>query len=246
VAVCGMVGGSKIETQYIANIRALADVYFPGRFAGNLLGVPEGTVVTLPQVVAAVQSNPMGLYAIASTKQTPLPYVDIPAAGPVTNPATPAFQTLVGSLYAGIQFHARSINNVLELTHGSTPFDNADTRYELGRAVVPAALVAPMIEGSNETVERFSFGKAAENYIDHNFTSTGDLRIPTITIHNVWDPVVPAFHEDTLRARVTAAGNGSMLEQRWVPAYGHCAIPPATVVQGVVDVAGRIGPNMRR
>lgn len=246
LAVCGMVGGSKIETQYIANVRALADAYFPGRFPGTLLGVPEGTVVTLPEVIAAVQSNPMGLYAIASTKQTPLPYVDIPAAGPVTNPATPAFQTLVGSLYAGIQFHARAINNVMDLTHGQTPFDNADTRYELGRPVLPAPLVAPLIDASNERVERLSFGQAAENYLDHNFSSTGDLRIPAITIHNVWDPVVPAFHEDTLRARVIAAGNGAMLEQRWVPAYGHCAIPATTVVQGFVDLANRAGPNMRR
>jgi predicted esterase len=237
LAMCGMVGGSVLQTQYLGNVRALATAYFGDKLPGSVL---ESTPVTMPQVIAAVQSNPMGLFAIASTKQTPLPYVPL---GDPMNPASPAFQTLVGSLFAGLSFHARGIENMLELTHGQTPFDNAGTVYELGTSVLPQPYVdpalKPMITGSNVKVERVSFGEAAENYLVRNFTPSGDLRIPVITIHNRWDPVVPAFHESALAAIVDAAGRGDMLEQRYVDTYGHCAIPVARMVEAFQDVAAR-------
>ena len=237
LAMCGMVGGSVLQTQYIGNVRALATAHFPTMLPGSVL---EATPVTLPQVIAAVRSNPMGLFAIASTKQTPLPYAPI---GSVMDPASPAFQTLVGSLYAGLTFHARGIGNMLDLTNGQTPFDNAGTVYELGTPVLPQPLadlaLKPLIAASNTSVERVAFGDAAENYLRRNFTPTGELRIPVITIHNRWDPVVPAFHETALGAIVAAAGRSHMLEQRYVQSYGHCAIPVATMVQGFRDLAAK-------
>ena len=245
LAMCGMVGGSVLQTQYIGNVRALATAHFPTRLPGSVL---VASPVTLPQVIGAVQSNPMGLFAIASTKQTPLPYAPV---GNVMDPASPAFQTLVGSLYAGLTFHARGIGNMLDLTNGQTPFDNDGTVYELGTPVLPQPYVdlalKPLIAASNTPVERVAFGEAAENYLTHNFTPTGDLRIPVITIHNSWDPVVPAFHETALDSIVEAAGRGDMLEQRYVQSYGHCAIPVTTMVQGFKDLAAKAQiPSLRR
>lgn len=233
--MCGMVGGSRVQTQYLGHVRALADVFFPGRFPGNVEAVPAGTVITLPQVVAAVQSNPAGLFAIASSVQAPLP--GVPSAN-VMDPGGVTFQTLVGSLYAGLNFHARGINDIVALTPGDAPFDNAGTTYALGATPwLPAAALAPALGYANAAVVRYTADVQSTNYLNRHFTPTGALRIPVLTIHNAWDPAVPFFHETELRARAEAAGAAGNLLQRTELSYGHCAIPAARAVQGFLDLA---------
>ena len=236
--MCGMVGGSRLQTDYLGNVRALADSYFPGRFAGNTLFYPaDRPPVTLPEVIAAVQSNPMGLYAIASTAQTPLPYVPV---GDPTNPSSPAFQTMVGSLFGALNFHSRGINDVVDRVHGASPFGNTGITYTLGTPVIPplAGLLQGLIAQANSNVARFVIDTPAVNYLDKNYEPTGALRIPVLTIHNSWDPGVPAFHETALMQKVQAAGATSMLTQRIVPpGTGHCSIPGPVVMQGFADLA---------
>jgi predicted esterase len=230
--MCGMVGGSLLETQYLGHVKSLADVFFPGAFPGNAEGVPAGTVITIPQVAAAVATNPVGLFAIASSQQAPLPAV------PVGNPMDPtsvAFQTLVGSLYAGLSFHARGINDIVNLMPGDSPFDNASTVYALNSTPwIPG--LSPAMTLANAAVTRYSADIQSTKYLQHHFTPTGALDIPVLTIHNAWDPAVPIFHETELRTRATAAGAAHNLLQRTVFSYGHCAIPAATVVQGFQDL----------
>jgi pimeloyl-ACP methyl ester carboxylesterase len=234
--MCGMVGGSRVQTDYLGHVRALFDHHFPGRLPGNALSYPTGQVVTLPQVVTAVQSNPMGLFAIASTAQTPLPYVPV---GNVMDPSSPAFQTMVGSLFGALNFHSRGIENILELTHGKSPFGNIDTQYAIGTAVLPASFTSPLealVAASNAGVARYTMAQSAESYLEHNFTPSGDLRIPVVTVHNAWDPGVPAFHEQALLEKVGAAGATGMLKQRTLPSFGHCNIPTPYAVQSLTDL----------
>jgi predicted esterase len=233
--MCGMVGGSLVQTQYLGHVRALFDAYYPGALPGNVLGVPPGTVVTIPQVAAAVQSNPAALFAIASIAQTPLPFVPI---GNPTDPASPAFQTMVGSLFGALSFHARGINNVVELTHGFSPFDNATTVYALGAPILPAPVLQPLVNFANANVVRYEMDPAARQYLERHFTPTGDLRIPVLTLHNTWDPAVPLFHEAELLSRAQSAGATGNLLQRTVPSFGHCAIPAALAVQNFLDLVG--------
>lgn len=232
--MCGMVGGSLLETQYLGHVRALADLFFPGHFAGRVDWVPPGTIVTLPQVIAAVQSNPAGLFAIASMQETPLP--GVPSLNP-TDPAGVTFQTLVGSLYGALSFHARGINNIVELVPGSSPFDNASTTYALSATPwLPAALLAPAVAAANAAVTRYAADVQATNYLERHFTPTGALAMPVLAIHNTWDPAVPYFHETELLNRATAAGASGNLLQRRVNAFGHCAIPAADILQGFQDL----------
>lgn len=240
--VCGMVGGSSAQTQYLGHVRALADLYFPGRFPGNAIDVPDGTVITLPQVVGAVQANPTGLYAIASLRQSPLPYVP----GNVFDPASPAFQTLVGSLFGALSFHARGIDDVVGLVHGKSPFGNDDTVYEpRAGAPLPAATAGQLAAIANVAVARYTLDRSAANYLERHFTPTGQLAAPVLTVHNLWDPAVPAFHEDLLAERVAAAGASSRLLQRRVPSYGHCALPTPMLVQAFDDLTSWAATGVR-
>ncbi len=241
--LCGMVGGSRVQTQYLGHVRALADVYFPGRFPGNAIDVPDGTVITLPQVVGAVQSNPAGLFAIASSEQAPLPYVPV---GAPTDPTSIAFQTMVGSLFGALSFHARGIDNVVELVHGKSPFGNDRTVYSLGTSpVLPAPVLSPLLAFANANVARYRLDPSAANYLDRYFTPSGQLMIPVVTVHNAWDPAVPAFHEQALAAAAASAGASANLVQRILPSFGHCAIPTGTVVQSFQDLAGWVASGTR-
>jgi predicted esterase len=243
LTVCGLVGGSRVQTQYLGHVRALFDSYYTGVVPGTVLGVPDGTVVTLPQIIAAVSSSPLGVLALASTKETPLPYVPV---GSVLDPSSTAAQTLIGSLWAAISFHARGINNITDLTHGKSPFDNANTTYTLGTPVgLPAILLDQMIAATNDSVARYAMTPASVNYLTQNFTPSGKLRIPLLTVHNTWDPAVPLLHEIALAKIVQAAGTSSMLLQRTVPIYGHCVVPAPLLAAAFTDLVGWVTTGVK-
>jgi pimeloyl-ACP methyl ester carboxylesterase len=239
--LCGMVGGTPLELDYVAHVRALFDFHYPGVLPGDVLDVPEGASLT-PQlqaaVIAAIGANPAGLFAIASTRQTPLAFV--PTANPADwlNPSSIAFQTLVGSLLNALGYQLLGTNDVLDRTHGHSPFDNTATTYMVGSVVgpFPAPFIAARVAASNAGVARYSMPPDAANYLEKYYVPTGELRDPTITIHTLFDPLVPFFHEAAFAQTVSAAGASALLLQRAVPAYGHCAIPLPVVMQGFLDL----------
>jgi dienelactone hydrolase len=228
LSVCGMNGGSRLQTQYLGHVRALADVFFPGKLPGNVEGVPSDFTFNDPaQIGPVIQSNPLGLFVIASTKETPLPWIN--TGGDFTNPQSLEFRTLAGSLFGALSFHARGINDITDIVHTENIFDNSTTTYAQGTLVNPqlAGAVSAYLGLANATVKRYSIAPQAEQYLARHFTPSGRLDIPLLTLHNRWDPAVPNFHNDTLAARVLAAGSAANLKQEIVNDYGHCNVAPA-------------------
>lgn len=226
---CGMVGGSLTQTQYLGHVRVLFDAAYPNLLSGDVLGVPANYQVKPAPLVGAITANPLGMLAIASTKQTPLPYVPGPAT---TN-------TLVNSLITALSFHARGINNITDLVNGKAPFGNAGQTYTLGTPVVlPGPTASALISNLNAAAGRYTIATAAQLYLERYYTPSGDLRTKVLTLHNRWDPVVPAFHEDSLAAAVTRAGATGNLVQRVVPAYGHCTFTAPQLTAAFADLEG--------
>ena len=236
---CGMVGGTPLQLQFVGDVRALFDYYYPGVLPGDAVSVPEGFVPTQEQVAALVQpavmANPLGLFAIASTAQTPLAYVP----GNVTVPG-PSQTTLVTSLIVQLWYQLIGTPDVVDRTHGKSPYDNSDVTYTLGTPVVPALapVLTNLIAGANAGVERFTSPPAAQNLLERYYVPTGDLEIPVITVHNLWDYLVPYFHEPAFQQIVQSAGASDMLLQRAVPDYGHCSNVQlrTAVVQSFLDL----------
>ena len=243
LAMCGMVGGTPIELQYVGDVRALFDFYYPGVLPGNVISVPE-TPLTVAEVqsrvIAAITptaSNPraaLGLFAIASTAQTPLAYAPI---GNLGNPSSPAFQSLVGSLITALYYQLLGTPDVLGRTHGHSPYANSDVAYTMGSPVVPAPELAPiiasMIAASNGGVARYDMPPDAVNYLSRNYVPSGTLPIPVVSVHNFWDPLVPFFHEGALADLARSGGGSANLLQRGVPNYGHCNFPTPLVVSSL-------------
>ena len=248
VMACGMLGGTPMQFQYIGDVRALFDFYYPGVLPGDVNNVPEGFQPTLAQVTAIVQqavaSNPLGLLAIASTAQTPLAFVP----GNVTVPGA-SQTTLVTSLVVALYYQLIGTEDVVSRTHGHPPYANTEVTYTLGTAVVPplAPVLANAIAASNAGVKRYTSPIDAQNLLAKYYVPTGDLNFPVITVHNRWDYLVPYFHEGVFQGTVQATGATNNLLQRTVLDFGHCANPAFrnAVVQSVQDLVGWVTTGVK-
>jgi hypothetical protein len=245
--MCGMVGGTPLELQYVGDVRALFDYYYPNVLPGRVDSVPSPPLTpdeVKARVIAAITptaSNPgatLGLYAIASTAQTPLAYAPIGSLG---DPSSPAFQSLVGSLVTALYYQLLGTPDVVDRTHGHSPYANRDTVYQVGRLASPSPALDPvisaMIVASNAGVRRYDMPPDAVNYLEHNYLPTGNVQIPVVSVHNMFDPLVPFFHEQAFASAAIAGGGAGNLVQRAVPAYGHCTFTKPLVVSSFQALA---------
>jgi hypothetical protein len=121
--------------------------------------------------------------------------------------------------------------------------------YTLGTPAVPAAALTPlissMIAASNAGVTRYDSPPDAQNYLDRNYTPSGNFQMPVVSVHNLWDPLVPFFHEGLLANTTSAARNSSNLLQRAVPNYGHCNFPTGLVVGSFQTLAAWVTTGVK-
>ncbi len=66
--------------------------------------------------------------------------------------------------------------------------------------------------------------------------TTGDLRIPMLTLHTLGDLFVPFHMEQEYARRTAAKGNAHNLVQRATRDYGHCTFTPTELVTTFVDL----------
>ncbi|MDN3920174.1 prolyl oligopeptidase family serine peptidase [Roseateles violae] len=66
--------------------------------------------------------------------------------------------------------------------------------------------------------------------------TTGDLRIPMLSLHTLGDLFVPFHMEQVYARRVAEKGNSARLVQRATRDVGHCSFAPAELVTTFVDL----------
>jgi pimeloyl-ACP methyl ester carboxylesterase len=218
---CAVAGGLTRQYDYMLNVRALFDVFYPGVLPGTAVSLPPGTDVVqdiVTPAVAAMTVSPAGAAALASITQTPVPF---------SNPAE-----LVESIATALAGAATYVE-ILELTHGHAYFDNTATEYT---GALPAATLALV----NASVQRFAGTRAGQTLLALNYTPDGDLRLPALTLSTFRDPVIPGFHRTVYGETVAAMGNADWLVQRSVPGvgggYGHCTFTPQELTQAFSDL----------
>jgi pimeloyl-ACP methyl ester carboxylesterase len=203
--MCGFVGGTTKEIEYMANARVAFDYFFPA-----VIPLPGSVFEILPDtdftpgsgLFNAVQGALVGGLASSKTFQ----FASV--AGLQWN----TLQELVTAAMNVIGFNLRYTQSVLDHTHGHIPFDNRQTVY--AGSADDAAL--------NAGIQRWTGDADALNYIGQYYTPTGALQIPVQTLHTSRDPVVPAWHEDEFVQAVADQGAASLLEGSIVTAFGHC------------------------
>ena len=227
--MCGFVGGSTAEVNYIANVRILFNVFYPGVLAGTAAEVPaslQWNAATQAAIVAAISANPTGAVVISQTNQTAVPIGSASELG--------------SSIIQALAFQIFGTNDLRARTHGHIPFDNASTVYSS-----PNSALADLLAFANANAERYSAPPDAANYLQQYFEPSGDLRIPTLTLHTTRDPVVPAWHEPMYAAKAAAAGSTTNLVQRSVNRFGHCTFTGAETLQAFADLVGWVELGVR-
>src|SRR2546426_631154 len=171
LALCGPLGGGRLETDYIGNVRVLFDYFFPGVIPGDVLHVPEmeysADSPVVKAIVAAILANPQGAVALASVDQIKLPYTTL--------------GQLVLSIVRPIGYNIRGTNDLLARTGGQSPFDNVGVWYtRLG-------VVDPFV---NAGVGRFAAQAGGLRFLNDYYQTRGTLAIPLLTLHTTLDPDV--------------------------------------------------------
>lgn len=210
---CAVAGGTRRQYDYVSNVRALFDEFYPGTLPGNAGSVPQG-IDTNTQIIgpaiAAMSSNPTGALEIASINQTPVPF----ASGPEL------FESIVTALAGNAGAYS---DLVPEELHGKPFFDNRNVQYTSG--VLPPVVLA----GVNAGVGRFAAAPSALNYMDNYYKPSGNLEIPMVMLATSRDPAAPGFNQASYTNLVAASGHSSLLFQRTINRYGHCVFTPQEI-----------------
>lgn len=213
--VCGIVGGSIEEVQYIGDVRVLFDTVYPGVLPGDLEHTPvitnPNTQIVAP-VVQAVTANPQGLGIIQALARRPLPGANS--------------QELVASLVNVIGFALQGGSDLFARTNSQSFFENATWTY------ASAALPAPLLADINARVRRYTRAPVATAFLERFGSPSPRLRIPLLTLHTTRDPVVPVFHEDLLAQVVSSP----LLMQRRTARYGHCTFTAGELMVNFNDL----------
>jgi acetyl esterase/lipase len=110
------------------------------------------------------------------------------------------------------------------------PYDNTDRIYP-----------SPV---DNETVPRFEADQSALSHMKAMFTTDGKLPVPVVTIHNLFDPVVPYGQEALYAAKVQQAGASVLLTQipgaQLASPFGHCTFTLAEVQGAFALLASQV------
>ncbi len=209
---CAIAGGAQLQFDYGSHVRALFDYFYPGVLPGSAGEIPAGIdpsiAIGLP-AFAAMSANPAGAVAIAAIDQTPVPFA--------------SSAELIDSIVTALVAHATLFNDVSSRTHGHPFFDNEHTVYT-------GALLAPDLADVNAGVDRFAGSPSAANYLDHNYTPSGDLAIPMLMLSTSRDPVAPGFNQAAYQQAVDEEGDPTLLVQREIDRYGHCEFEDSELI----------------
>ena len=217
-----MVGGTRDEITYIANLRVLFDYFYPGVLPGSLLDVPAGTnfQALVPAIVGAIQQNPAGAFFI----------------GQILHIQYTSPQELVASIVNALGFQILGASDFLDRAHGHVFFDNSSVVYT-GAGVPPAVL-----DDLNAHVARYQSTPDAESFLRNYYQPTGNLAIPVLTLHTTRDPIVPLSNEVRYHDLVAQAGKLEFLRQRTVDVFGHVAYTPQQLLAAFDELSSWVGP----
>ena len=221
LALCGPLGGALPELQHVGDGRVIFDYYFPGVLPP--FDVPAGAAFLSPLDPGGPSSLFLGV--VASLAASPRATIRWASAAnlPFANLAE-----LADSALTFIGFSLRYTNDFSERVDGKLPYDNSDTNYVVDATSDP--VLNEFLSGVlNANVRRFDKDEAAVNDSDRNYTPSGRIGIPVLTLHTTRDPAVPAAHETVFAATVAGAGRSHLLTQVPIDRWGHCSFTAAEV-----------------
>ncbi|NNG15882.1 MAG: hypothetical protein HKM89_05315 [Gemmatimonadales bacterium] len=206
LAACGPLGDFQGQLDYLQDFRVLFDYFFPGVIPPSAVDVPAAV-----EAAFGTESNPGPLRAAilaALAADVPSTQALLATAG-INLPPDPT--VIGGTVLSLLAYNVLGFNDAVQRL-GGQPYDNTAVVYP------PPVL--------NPNVPRFSADQPALSHVKAKYETRGRLKVPLVTIHNVFDPIVPYDQEAEYAAKVSLAGRSAFLTQ--IPGsdllspYGHC------------------------
>jgi acetyl esterase/lipase len=176
----------------------------------------------------AVPRPPEGAL-IAALAANPVATAQLLAVAGITLPPSPPPDLIGGTVLRLLNYNILGTQDAQQQLVGQ-PYDNTDRIYP-----------SPV---DNETVPRFEADQSALSHMKAMFTTDGKLPVPVVTIHNLFDPVVPYGQEALYAAKVQQAGASVLLTQipgaQLASPFGHCTFTLAEVQGAFALLASQV------
>lgn len=209
LSACGLIGDFRAEINYIGDARATFEYYFPGLIVGDPLhpspelvatwSMPGGYYESVVEPALIDPNNAAAFQEWARVAQLPFDPNDREA-------------TLLSSARFVLSYVVVNLNDAAA-TLGGFPFENRFTWY--------TGASDPW--GLNSAAIRTTADPVALEEMRLHYTPTGKLTRPLMTLHTLYDPLVPYWHETVYTLKNLRLE--SYLTQRVnlpVERYGHC------------------------
>lgn len=198
VALCGPLAGWSYEVNYFGDFGVVFNYFFHDT-ALAMAAAPDDA--TRAGLLAAAFSDPANAQALQQL---------FSVTGAAVDPTDPtsSLNTALQVLYYG----SPTVQADLLATAGGNPYGNLRTRYT--GSFDNKAL--------NKGVLRIAADRRAERYVDRYYTPDGDSRAPIVTLHNLYDPVVPYANELIFAREMRQEHNLRRLTALTSDSYGHC------------------------
>lgn len=97
----------------------------------------------------------------------------------------------------------------------------------------------------NDGVRRYRADPSAAAYLASWYTPTGKLLRPMLALHDVGDPLVPAYTPFSYALAATRAGHGDHFVQQYVQHEGHCVFTPQQIGRAFNELTAWVGAGQR-
>ena len=200
--------------KYLGDFRVVYDYFYPQTFDFGVADVPSGAFLDwqtqyVPAITAGIQADPNSARQLFN----------------VTNAARDATNLVPSWVETSLADLGYSIFETPDLIAkaGGNPYGNLFTWYS----------------GSsndwrlNRGVERVRADPDARDYMRDYYQTTGNLKVPLVTLHNLQDPDVPFMNELIYFTLVALRGRLGNLVAIPIPGYGHCNFTYNQVLTGL-------------
>lgn len=207
-ATCGPIGSFNAQIDYVGNFRVLFDYFFPGIIPGSPIAIPP-TVATnwystyVPAIIAALAANPARAVELLRVAKAPFDQA---------NPST-----IVNTALDLLWYNVFATNDAIQKL-GGNPFGNKLTLYFGSTNDLRL----------NFRVERFTAAPSALAAL-RAYRTSGDLRIPLVTLHTTGDDAIPIWQELLYLLKADPSGRGRFIPLP-VARYGHCSFTTGEVL----------------
>lgn len=201
LSLSGIVSDFKSQIKYVGNFRTVFNYFFPDVIPGETIDIPQHVIdnwetLYVPKILFALNSQPDALRQLLAVTKIP---VD-------TDESTMVIEAIISLLW----FNVMANNDMIERM-GGNPYSNmrkfyrgSDNDWQL-----------------NRTITRYRTSRKIRKELNKYYINSGDLTIPTITMHGTGDYVVPIIQQFIYRMKVLFAGKTDKYIGIPVVRYGH-------------------------